>query len=430
MENIKKLIIILIIIILIIIGILYYIISYKKEKNDFSNHINEEAPVVYKKEAEDVINYSQFYMVEQCINKYIINFIKEDETYYTKEEIEENNKSKKNKIKAMLDEKYLEDINIEDIFNTQYPIGSKFSAKSMKILESENIDIYSVYGVIKNANTKEKELNLFYKVRLDRKNGTFSIEPIKQIKNIDEIELKIDTEKIDKNVFNVYTSYNRIKEEEIVQRYFNDFKEYLLDNSDKAYEYLNIEYRNKRFPTLDDFKSYVKDKYKELLLIKLNAYQVNNYKDYKEYICKDQFENLYIFNTNIPLEYTVKLDNYTIATEDFEKTYKNSNENQKVSINTEKWIQMLNNKDYNSAFNVLDDSFKNNNFKNKEVFRQYINQNYSEHYKIESSNIEQQGEIYLNKITLRNIKTNQIEKEITIIMKLNEGTDFVMSFNK
>lgn len=430
MENVKKLIIILIIIILIIIGILYYIISYKKEKNDFSNHINEEAPVVYKKEAEEITNYAQFYMVEQCINKYIINFIKEDETYYTKEEIEENNKSKKNKIKALLDEQYIEDVNVDDLYKTQYTEGSKFSAKNMKILESENIDIYGVYGVIKNANTKEKELNLFYKVRLDRKNGTFSVEPIKQIKNIDEIELKIDIEKIDKKIFNIYTSYNRIKEEEIVQRYFSDFKEYLLDNSDKAYEFLNTEYKNKRFPTLEDFKSYVKDKYKELLLIKLSAYQVNNYKDYKEYICKDQFENLYIFNTKNPLEYTVKLDNYTIPTEDFEKTYKNSNESQKISINTEKWIQMLNNKDYNSSYNVLDESFRNNNFKNIEIFKQYINQNYSEQYKIESSNIEQQGEIYLNKITLKNVKTNQIDKQITIIMKLKEGSDFVMSFNK
>lgn len=430
MEKIKKISIILLVILLTIIGILSYIIKYAKEKKDLSNHINESAPVVYKKDPEQVTDYPQFYMVEQCINKYITNFIKEDERYYTKEEIEANNKSKKNKIKAILDKQYLEDINNEDLLKNQYPEGSKFSAKTMKILRSENINIYSVYGVIKNANTKEKELNLFYIVRLDIKNGTFSIEPIKGIQNIDEIELKIDTEKIEKNSYNVYNAYNKIKEEDTVKRYFSDFREYLLDNSDKAYEFLDEEYKNKRFHTLEDFKSYVKESYREILLSKLSTYQVNNYKEYKEYICKDQYENLYIFNTKNPLEYTVKLDNYTIATEEFEKTYKNSNEKQKITINTEKWIQMLNNRDYNSAYDVLDETFKNSNFKNIELFKQYVNENYSGHYKIESFSIEQQGEIYVNNIKLKNIETNQIDKEMTIIMKLKEGINFVMSFNK
>ena len=430
MERIKKITIILLIIFLTIIGILSYIIKYQKEKKELPKYIGEITPVEYKKEPEQVTDYPQFYMVEQCINKYITNFIKQDLRYYTKEEIEDHNKLKKNEIKAMLDEKYLENINIEDLFENQYPDASKFSAKNMKILRSENINIYSVYGIIKNPNTKEKELDLFYRIRFDLENKTFSIEPIKGIQNIDEIELKIDREKIEKNLYNVYNPYNKIKEEDIVKRYFSDFREYLLDNSDKAYELLDKEYKNKRFPTLEDFKSYVKERYREILLSKLSTYQVNNYKDYKEYICKDQYENVYIFNTKNPLEYTVKLDNYTIATEDFEKTYKNSNEKQKITINSEKWIQMLNNKDYNLAYSVLDESFKNNNFKNIEVFKQYISENYSGHYKIESFNIEQQGEIYLNNVKLKNIETNQIDKEITIIMKLKEGTDFVMSFNK
>ena len=99
---------------------------------------------------------------------------------------------------------------------------------------------------------------------------------------------------------------------------------------------------------------------------------LNTYDEYSEYVCRDKYQNLYIFRAKNPLDYTVLLDTYTITTDNFKTTYDKSSEEYKVAMNIDKWIQMINSRDYTSAYNCLDETFRNNNFGSEEAFEKYM----------------------------------------------------------
>ena len=100
-------------------------------------------------------------------------------------------------------------------------------------------------------------------------------------------------------------------------------------------------------------------------------------------------------------------------------------------MNIDKWIQMLNCRDYSSAFKVLDETFRTDNFANDvDKFEAYMRQYFPDHYELDFGEFSEETGTYIQDITLKDI-TGQNEEEIskTIYMELGEGTDFVMSFN-
>ena len=107
-------------------------------------------------------------------------------------------------------------------------------------------------------------------------------------------------------------------------------------------------------------------------------------------------------------------------------------------LNVDKWMQMLNNRDYEAAFNVLDETFRNNNF-NGDVnkFEAFMREKYPGHYDVSYINYsEQAGGICTQGLALNEIGTsnnnNTISKEqmLTIIIKLKDDMNFTMSFTK
>ena len=128
--------------------------------------------------------------------------------------------------------------------------------------------------------------------------------------------------------------------------------------------------------------------------------------------------------------YTVLLDDYTLDYEDEEylAEYASSDDQYKVAYNINKWIKMLNNRDYNAAYNVLDETFRNNNFGSVDNFENYMRQNYGEHYDVEFGDFSNEGNTYVQPLTLTTISGSGENKEITIIMRLNENYGFTMSF--
>ena len=185
------------------------------------------------------------------------------------------------------------------------------------------------------------------------------IKPINDCNDIDEIQINKNTESINNN--NLY-SYERVTDAEMAQKYFIKYKQLLLNDTEKAYNRLDEEYRNKRFDNYEGFEKYVNNNKQEIDNLSIDEYLVNEYEDYKEYVCKDKFKNIYKFKTTSVVDYTVELDTYTIITNKFKETYNKADIQNKVMMNVDKWIQMLNNRDYEEAFNVLYETFRNNNF--------------------------------------------------------------------
>ena len=91
---------------------------------------------------------------------------------------------------------------------------------------------------------------------------------------------------------------------------------------------------------------------------------------------------------------------------------------------------MINEKDYKSAYSYLDNTFKSNNFGTIEKFKEYINTNLFNNNILKTRSIEKIGNVYSCKATIKSgISSAAVEKNITVIVLLKEGTDFVMSFS-
>ena len=242
-----------------------------------------------------------------------------DERYIKSRGIDENNVLEK------VEEIPLSDININNIYVSQ---------------QDENMYVFIVYGKLINETTKEKqEFNTMLIV--DMLNRTFKVVPQEYIKeyiteiNIGE-ELKINLEKsIEKNNYNIF-EYENVSDETYIIDIFNEFKKNMMYDYKQSYENLELEYKEKRFGTYEKFEEYAKNNIKNSVIMKLNAYQINKYENYTQYICKDQNENYYIFNETGIMDYTVILDTYTIDLPQFTEKYNNSTDAEKVLLNIQK----------------------------------------------------------------------------------------------
>ena len=141
--------------------------------------------------------------------------------------------------------------------------------------------------------------------RLDRKNGLFGIIPV-QLDNdkILQNNLKVSTKEMEKNMYNQY-QFKNIDDIQMVDDLLVKYKNAVLYNRKEGYELLDKDYREKRFGDYNTFSKYVENNIKEISSMTFTKYLVNTGDDYKEYVCKDQYENLYIFHEKAVMDCTV-----------------------------------------------------------------------------------------------------------------------------
>lgn len=419
MKTIKKVIIcIAIVIIIILIAI---VAIKKKEQNKvidkYGNH--DESGIVINYEIEDVINETKFYTVSNCIQKYIDSISEKDEkaiyNMLSKEYIADKRITNKNVIQnvPMIEEQ------------------STFIAKEMKVFGGNEIEVYSVYGKLFQKDNVNISEDIYFIVKMDETNFTFNINPQidKNIKTINDIKIMTETEKIEKNDNNTF-EYIRISTEDVIRNYFTDYKRNVIYDVESAYKSLDEEYRNKRFGSLENYEKYVKENIDLIRQNILDNYQINEKENYNQYVCTDKNGNNYIFKENAIMKYSLILDTYTIDLPEFLEKYNSTTDQGKVALNIQKFMQSINAKDYNYAYNCLSDGFRNNYFKTLESFKEYITQNLYSNNKVEYLEFNKENLVYTYKIQMKN-NENLNSQEIlkTFIVKLGEETDFELSFN-
>lgn len=307
----------------------------------------------------------------------------------------------------------------------QNNVDENFVAKDMNILAEYRIYSYSVYGT--NGND-----TMYFIVRVDMENMTFLMEELDDSKydNIDQINLETDIQEIKSNGENDF-EYITISDEQICRIYLEQFSKLELENYEEAYALLDEQYKKERFPTLVDYQEYIEmyqDIIKESVLAK---YSVDYYDDYTEYVLVDTYNNFYILNATSVMNYTIKLDYYTIKVDSYEEEYSKLSDEDKVQANVYIFLQMINTKDYEHAYKLLDDTFKTNNFATLEQFKEYVQNNFFS-YNLNSTdaNIKKEGNYYIYESIIKESNSSAAEsKNLDIIMQLQEGTDFVMSFS-
>lgn len=443
-KLIKKLIIIISIMIIIIIGILIYLLNnnadlYVDEDEGYYPDYN----VSFRNEIQKVNTKYEFFDTLTCIRKYTNLLEKLDKRYYQNEEgnAKETIQIYKEQLYNLLDKEYINQnklaINNIDNSLSKYYTNLEFQVKEMYALDvTEHFLMFFVYGDL--INIDNNSINEYgFIVKRDTSNLTFSILPYEYMLEKGYTESKIENANLDniknssiiENGDNYYTS-DAYDSEYIANYYFDIYKKNLQFDVESIYNSMNKEYREKRFGNLQNYKQYVSKNYDELLKCNMNQYTTEINDSIKSYICKDQFNNYYIFNeTNIG-EYTIMLDTYTIEQEKFKEKYELATNNEKVGMNISKFFQMINTKDYSSAYSILSTNFKNNNFKTEELFEQYIKTRLYSYNDVNLINFSDEvSGVFIYYIEITN-KENETSPKIkmNIIMELLEDTEYRLSF--
>ena len=317
---------------------------------------------------------------------------------------------------------------IEDYIQKDFE--EKFVAKDMNVLSGERIDSYAIYGE-KIDETLNEVQEMYFIFRIDIENMTYDIEELNEsYNNINEINLETNIQEIQKDGANSFEA-ETVTSEQMCRIYLEDFTQLELNNPEEAYNLIDEEYKKERFPTFEDYQKYIEG-YKDVIQTGALYQYATDYKDdYTEYILVDNYGTSYTVKETSVMNYTIKLDNYTIKVDNYNEDYIKLSDENKVQSNVYIFLQMINTKDYLHAYELLDDTFKNNNFDTLDKFEEYIKQNFfSFNYNSTEVDVTQEGEYYIYESTIRNNAGNTAEsKRLTVIMKLLEGTDFVMSFS-
>lgn len=317
---------------------------------------------------------------------------------------------------------------IEDYIQKDFE--ENFVAKEMNVLSGERIDSYAVCGE-KTDELSNNVQKMYFIFRIDIENMTYDIEALNEsYNNINEINLNTNIQEIQNDGSNSFEA-ETVTSEQMCRIYLEHFTQLELNNIEEAYNLIDEEYRKERFPTIQEYQEYVEG-YREVIQTGvLYQYSADYKDDYTEYILVDNYGTSYTVRETSIMNYTIMLDNYTIKVDTYEEDYNKLSDENKVQSNVYIFLQMLNTKDYEHAYELLDNTFKNNNFDTLDKFEEYINQNFFNfNHNSTDVDITQEGEYYIYESTIRNNGGSAAEsKKLTVIMQLLNSTDFVMSFS-
>lgn len=318
------------------------------------------------------------------------------------------------------------------------------------------VNVYFVYGYL-----IEKDLNkvtdLSIGIKIDMGNSTFSVLPYEYLEKNDYLNVKEGTKTKFKeeteiaNKINNTFKYSYINDESYTEYLFSNYIDRSLFNAELIYNCLDEEYREKKFESYDKFQKFI-DNNKEnyitygqikddeefesmdeymLYLIKndnleMKAYKKTIEKNYTQYTCIDNLNNYYIFRETAPMEYTLILDIYTLDLPEFNEKYDLATTEEKVGYNIEKIVNALNMQDYNYIYSKLSNDFKTNYFKTYEDFEKYAKETFDIGNEVTYNKYTESSNLSTYQITLKG-KNKTITK--TIVMRLEEGTEFIMAFN-
>lgn len=224
--------------------------------------------------------------------------------------------------------------------------------------------------------------------------------------------------------------YIHITDKQMAEKYFTNYMQMMINRTKRAYDLLEDEYKEKRFKTYEEYNTFIQQNMLFLKQNKLEEVAITEKEKNKIYTCKDKYGNIYVFKETAVMDYRVQLDDYTLNNERFNEIYKKAEDKDKGILNIDKFFEMINMQDYTSAYRVLDENFKQNYFKTQADFESYIKNKVFRYNKVTYQEYSNKiTDIYTYKIQLTDkTEEKQGQVEFNMVVKLLEGTNFVMSF--
>lgn len=284
------------------------------------------------------------------------------------------------------------------------------------------IGIFILWRCIFQIETSKKAMEANEEV-LDTEN----FESRAKVREEEAAKLGVEEESNSINTFEIKS----ISDQDMARRYFLDYKYYLLYEPEIAYDLLDKNYRETRFESLENFIEYINKNIASIAKGDMNKYEVEQQNSLGKYKCVDKDNNYYTFYETSPMQYTVKLGKYEIDSEKFLEEYQGSISESKVMLNINKFLMMISNKEYDRAYKVLDDTFRDNFFKTEEEFTKYVKEEFFIDNDVEYQGInKKEDSIYTAEaIVKNNINKDEETRKKTFEVILLEGTDFTLSFD-
>ena len=443
MNDIKKIIIVLIIIIILIIGIL--VILKKSNKASDINRTEYVPDVIITDSLEKVTVRNDYFTIKNIVEQYysrlcdlnkttndILVYEYDEEVGDLDKELEAEKARNKRSLISFFDEGYIIETslstdNIQEKlgnYNDLYVLIENMYIKDITV----NLKAYFIFGTLTE---KTKDFKLM--VVTDSYNGTFNIYTSEYIDKYKLYELSKDelknqlfnTAEIKNRIYNKY-SYKVVQDEEYAKELLKSYTETIRYNIKYSYNNLAEEYKTSKFENIAEYEKYIEENKISIIATTLKYYQYNIFDGYIQYVCIDQNGRYYIFNQTSIMNYSLYLDNYTIDLPEFTSKYETATTYEKVALNIQKIVEALNAKDYKYVYSKLADEFKSNYFKTYEDFEEYAKTTFDVENEVTFMNYTESDELSTYQITLKG-KSKTITK--TIVMRLDEGTNFVMSFN-
>lgn len=376
-----------------------------------------------------VKNRTDYFTIESIVNRYI-NLVNE----------------KSNNLKYILSKQYLNNYNINDsnIFEKSNVPSLQNNSQIYKLIINkmlttqidENTNIFIVSGVCRITDSNLK-FNVDVLIEINSKNNSYAIFPrqyvldnkFNNLNNNSKIE-GFTKEEIIKNDFNQIV-YSVLNDSEMAAEYYNNYKELLANYTDRAYELLDNEYKSKKFGSKNNFINYIENNKTMFSLSDIEKYKVIKKNNKMYYICIDSFDNKLIFEQqDAIMKYSVFMDSYTVAIPEEKEEYLKLDVNGKTQYILSNIISMINTKDYETIYNNLDNTFKENNFKSINELEKYIKENFYEINSFEINDINDDNEEYRAfECKIINMRDKTENKTATIVIKPIEENSFTMSFS-
>ena len=132
---------------------------------------------------------------------------------------------------------------------------------------------------------------------------------------------------------------------------------------------------------------------------------------------------------NINTNYTTTSNEVDAQNRD--KKVASLNEKQRMQTYFGRYLSYIESGNYEEAYNLLYDGFKQNYFPTLEDFESYAQNNYPSNMVVEYTNIERQGTIFILTVKIRNALSDNTQtdvKEQQIVVTENNVNDFKLSF--
>lgn len=400
----KMKILIILLIILIIITTLSIVILLPKLKDEEIRNLDSEVSNEDILDIREETSYKGYVIIQKCIGNYI----------------EYSNESNEEKLAAILEKEEK-----TEKFDEVYYL------KIEQIYKIERINDTTYF-----VETTLDDKNVYFVINVDYITKSYNIRKSTETEYKNAKENNIDTKYL-KSIEIKSNDYNKIEDkdlsnEQVMSKYFYNYLQLELTKPEVAFTILEKGYKSQKFGNdINKYKEYIENNKEKLADTAIVESSVKASDNSTQYTIVDTYGKTYIIKEYKYTDYTIEIQEDNKENEEYLNKYLALSPTEKVEENIKRVYQLIDDKEYESVYNLLDSQFKSSNFATLEQFENYAKETFFEYNVLGKITIQEQGQNYVIIVPYKDGYSSVAEKrEKNFVMRLQENTDFILSFEK